>query len=363
MLFKDFDPHDDKMLRIMDNDGKIVDRKNKPDIPDEKVLDSYKLMHLVRTADLMMVSYQRQGRMYTYPPNLGQEAVGVGVAPEMQEQDWVVPAFRELGMWLTKGGRLKDHFLFWGGFEDGAKFSDAPRILPISVPIASQLVHAVGIGYAVKYKKEDSVVFTVVGDGGTSEGITHEAFNFAAVWKAPIVFIIQNNQYAISVPLRTQTASKNLAIRAHGYGMPGIQVDGNDYFAVNKATAEAAAYARAGKGPVLIEALTYRMGAHTTSDDPTLYRTKEEENSWALKDPLKRLKGYLLSKGLWDDTKEKELEVVHKAKVEEEFTIYENYPPHQVEDAFKYMYSEMPENLKQQRKSYEEFIAWKEAQK
>ncbi|MCP5106161.1 MAG: pyruvate dehydrogenase (acetyl-transferring) E1 component subunit alpha, partial [bacterium] len=195
-----------------------------------------------------------------------------------------------LGMYLLKGSKLRDHFLYWGGYEDGSKFSDAPRILPISVPITSQLIHAVGIGYAVKHKKEDSVVFTVVGDGGTSEGIFHESLNFAGVWKVPVVFVIQNNQYAISVPVKEQTNAKNLAIKSCAHGLPGIQVDGNDYFAVYKAATEAIAHAKAGKGPILIEAITYRQSAHTTSDDPTLYRTKKEEQHWEQKDPVKRLR-------------------------------------------------------------------------
>jgi pyruvate dehydrogenase E1 component alpha subunit len=319
-------------------------------------------MQFVRVADLRMVSYQRQGRMYTYPPSLGQEAIHAGVGKLIRDEDWLIPAFRELGMWMLKGGRLRDHFLYWGGHEDGSKFSDAPRIYPISVPITTQLVHAVGVGYGVRYRKEDRVVFTLVGDGGTSEGSFHEALNFAGVWKVPVVFVIENNQYAISVPVNMQTAAKNLAIKSCGYGIPGIKVDGNDFFALYRSTQEAREHAQSGKGPVLIEALTYRMGAHTTSDDPTLYRTKEEEDSWRATDPINRLKSYLVNKGVWNEDQEESLIEQYKKEIDEEFEGYENYPKYELEDVFKYHYTEMPDQLRRQKEYYEEYLAWKEAQ-
>jgi pyruvate dehydrogenase E1 component alpha subunit len=361
MLFKKFDPHKDKMFQVMDNDGKIVNPDWKPDVSDEDVLESYKFMQFERVADLMTVSYQRQGRMYTYPPNIGQEAVHVGIGKQVRDQDWLVPAFREMGMYLLKGAKLSDIFLYWGGYEDGSMFSGAPNFLPISVPIASQLIHAVGLGYAAKLKKEDSVIFGVVGDGGTSEGDFHEALNIGGAWKAPVVFIIQNNHYAISVPVKMQTAAKSLAIKACAYGIPGIQVDGNDFFAVYRAAQEAIAHAKAGNGPVLIEALTYRKGAHTTSDDPSLYRTREEEEEWEKKDPVKRLRSYLVSQGLWKEEQDEPLLESFKKEVDKEFAVYENYPAYKLEDVFKYNYKDMPEDLKQQQMAYEKFLNWKEA--
>jgi pyruvate dehydrogenase E1 component alpha subunit len=320
-------------------------------------------MNFARTADLLAVSYQRQGRMYTYPPNLGQEAIGAAMGKLMRPQDWLVPAFREMTAWLLKGARLRDIFLYFGGHEDGSIFANASNFLPSCVPIASQLPHAAGIGYAIKYKKQDSVVFTFSGDGSTSEGDFHEALNMAAVWKAPVIFTIQDNQYAISVPVKSQTASINLAVKSVAYGIPGIKVDGNDFFAVFTAGKEAMEYARSGKGPILIEAVTFRQGAHTTSDDPSLYRTLEEEKSWLIKDPLKRLRGYLVSKNLWKMENDEPLLEEFKKEVEKEFAIYENYPPYKVEDVFKFLYKEMPENLKQQQVAYEEFLQWKGAQK
>lgn len=363
MLFEEYDPRENKMLQIIDNEGQIITPQWKPDLPDDQVLETYKFMNFARTADLMAVSYQRQGRMYTYPPNLGQEAIGTAMGKLMRPQDWLVPAFREMSAWLLKGARLRDIFLYFGGHEDGSKFSGAPNFLPSAVPIASQLQHAAGIGYAIKYKKQDSVVFAFSGDGSTSEGDFHEALNMAAVWKAPVIFTLQNNQYAISVPVKSQTASVNLAVKAVAYGIPGIKVDGNDFFALYRAGIEAVEYTRAGKGPVLIEATTFRQGAHTTSDDPSLYRTIEEEKFWLEKDPIKRLRGYLASRGLWKPEDDQPLLEEYKKEVEKEFAVYENYPPYKVEDVFQYHYKEMPEDLKHQQIAYEKFLNWKEAQK
>jgi pyruvate dehydrogenase E1 component alpha subunit len=362
-MFKEFNPAQDKILKVMDNDGKIIAEKWKPGISDEEVLQAYKDMLFARTADLMAVSYQRQGRMYTYPPNLGQEAISGAMARVMKQEDWLVPAFREMGAWLAKGASLKELFLYFMGYEDGTAFKDAPKLLPISVPIASQFLHATGIAYAIKYKKEKDVVFTVVGDGGTSEGDFHEALNFAGVWKAPVVFIIQNNQFAISVPVRKQTASVNLAIKSIAYGIEGIKVDGNDFFAMYTALNTAAEHARSGKGPVLIEALTYRKGAHTTSDDPTKYRTKEEEEQWAETDPMKRLGNYLKEKSMWNNEEEEKLIAMYKKEVDRQFEEAEAYPPYKLEDVFKYTYVDMPDDLKIQQMNYEKFLKWKEAQK
>jgi pyruvate dehydrogenase E1 component alpha subunit len=360
-MIEEFNPLNGKMLQVMDEEGKIVNAKWKPDIPDEKVLEACKFMLFARTADRMAVSYQRQGRMYTYPPNLGQEAISVGAGLQMRREDWLVPAFRELGAWLLKGATLKDVFLYWGGHEDGSRYPGAPNMLPSSVPIASQLPHAVGIGYALKYLKKEGIVFAFCGDGATSEGDFHEALNFAGVWKVPVLFIVQNNQYAISVPVAKQTASRSLAIKSIAYGIDGIQVDGNDFFAVYAAVQDASANARAGKGPTLIEAMTFRRGAHTTSDDPTLYRTTEEEKKWEARDPLQRLKQYLAAKGLWDEKEESVWIEQYQQEVDARFSEAENYPPYKLEDAFRYLYEEMPEELKRQQASYEKFLNRKES--
>jgi pyruvate dehydrogenase E1 component alpha subunit len=358
-IIKEFNPIDDKLFQIIDNKGKIINEKWFPKIKDEEILKAYKSMLFARTVDQMAVSYQRQGRMYTYPLNFGQEAISCAAGMLMREEDWLVPAFRELGAYLAKGASLRDIFLYFMGYEDGNAFKGVKNIVPINVPIASQFPHAAGIGYAIKYNKKDEIVFAFVGDGGTSEGDFHEALNFAAVWKVPVIFIIQNNQFAISVPISKQTVSKNLAIKAVAYGIPGVKTDGNDLFAMYQVLKEAADYCKKGNGPILIEALTYRKGAHTTSDDPTKYRTKEEEEFWDKADPLNRLKSFLVNKNLITEEEEKKLIAQYKKETDRQFSEAENYPPYKLEDVFKYTYIDMPDVLKKQQVEYENFLKWK----
>lgn len=360
-MLKEFDATKKKMFRIMDDDGRIISDQHMPVIEDTLLVKAYHDMLFARTADLMTVSYQRQGRIFTYPPNYGQEAIHGAAAQVMRHDDWLVPAFREMGAYLAKGATLKDIFLYFMGYEVGNTWPGANHMLPIAVPIASQLPHAAGIGYAIKYKKLDEVVFAFVGDGGTSEGDFHEAMNFAAVWKVPVIFVVQNNQFAISVPFRMQTASDGIAIKSVAYGMPGIQVDGNDFFAMLRTLQEATEFCRSGKGPVLIEAVTYRKGAHTTSDDPTKYRTKEEEEEWERKDPLKRLKNHLVSKGLLDETEDGRREEQYRLEVDRIFVEAENQPAYPLEDVFKYMYADMPDDLRKQQVEHENFLQWKES--
>ncbi len=358
-MFDPFASPEATVIRVMDDEGQIVHEDRKPPLEDQEVLDGYKRMLFARTADAMAVSYQRQGRMYTYPPNLGQEAISGAFGRVMRKEDWLVPAFRELGAWIQKGARMRDIFLLWMGVEEGNRMSDAPRMLPPAIPIASQLLHAVGIGKAMRYRKEESVVFAFVGDGGTSTGDFHEALNFAAVWDAPVVFIIQNNQYAISLPLRMQTRAKTLASKAEGFGLLGLQVDGNDFFALSTVALAARKHALE-KGPVLIEAITYRRGAHTTSDDPSKYRSPEEETAWEVKDPLRRLRLYLEAKGLWDEKEERALLDAYKKEIDQEFLLAEAHHACRPEDVFKHAYKEMPVDLKYQQAEFEKYLNWKE---
>lgn len=359
-MFKTFDPLKNKIFRVMNNDGKIIEQKWMPELSDDQILKAYKDMLFARQADLMTVNYQRQGRIYTYPPNLGQEAISGAVAQVMRDEDWLVPAFRELGVYLAKGATLQEIFMYFMGYEDGSIFKKAKNMVPLSVPIASQLVHAVGIGYEIKYNKKDQIAYAFVGDGGTSEGEFHEALNIAAVWDVPVIFIIQNNQYGISTPIEKQTRSINLAVKSVAYGMKGIQVDGNDFFAMTKAVQEASNYVHSESAPVLIEAVTYRKGAHTTSDDPSKYRTKEEEQEWDKTDPLKRLKSYLIDKNLWSDEKEEKILPEYKKEIDRNFVAAENYGDYPLEDSFKFLYSEMPDNLKSQMVEQDRYINWKE---
>lgn len=201
-MFEEYNPLKKKIFRIIDNNGKVKNKKWMPEMDTKIIQKAYKDMLFARTADLMTVNYQRQGRIFTYPPNLGQEAISGAVAQVIRHEDWLVPAFREMGSWLAKGVSLKEMFLYYMGNEDACKFEGANQVVPFSVPIASQLLHATGIAYEVKLHDKKQVVYTFVGDGGTSEGDFHEAVNFAGVWKVPVVFIVQNNQYGISTPFR-----------------------------------------------------------------------------------------------------------------------------------------------------------------
>lgn len=359
-LFNDYNPIDKKQLQVIDTKGKVISKEYMPELNDKDYLKAYKDMLFARTADMQIVSYQRQGRIYTYPPNYGQEAISGALGKVMREDDWFVPAFREMGAWLAKGVSLKEIFLYFMGHEDGSRFKNANHILPISVPIASQLNHATGIGYAVKYRNKDEVVFAVVGDGGTSEGDFHEAVNFAGVWKVPVIFVVQNNQYGISTPFKVQTASEGIAIKSIAYGIKGIRVDGNDYFAMYTALQTAREYASAGNGPVLIEAVTYRKGAHTTSDDPTKYRTKEEEASWEDKDPLKRMKAWLVDHKLFSDREEKQLVEDYKKEIDRQFEEVEKEMNYPFDEIFNYMYEDLPNDLLMQKKAHERFLNRKE---
>ncbi|MFP4566129.1 MAG: pyruvate dehydrogenase (acetyl-transferring) E1 component subunit alpha [Spirochaetaceae bacterium] len=361
MLLDEFDPLSDDMVSVLDNEGRVKRTGWKQPVSDEEAVEALKQMLLARQADTMSVSYQRQGRMFTYPPNLGQEAIQVAAGMLLREDDWLVPAFRELGMWLAKGVTLKELFLYWRGHEDASRFEHARNALPLSVPVASQIPHGTGVGFAVKKAGTDQVVCACVGDGGASEGDFHEGLNFAGVWQVPVVFLVQNNQFAISVPSHRQTAARNIAAKGRAYGIPGIQVDGNDFFASYEVMKAAVDHARAGKGPVLVEAVTYRKGAHTTSDDPSRYRTKEEETEWEKRDPINRLRAYLEAKNAWSEN-EKQLLREYRKEIDRQFLEAENYGPYELDDVFRWHYEEMPEELRRQKVAYERFLNWKEAQ-
>ncbi|NMB20303.1 MAG: pyruvate dehydrogenase (acetyl-transferring) E1 component subunit alpha [Firmicutes bacterium] len=356
MLAQQYGPLQGKMLQIMDENGVILQTDLVPDRQDEAWLESYMTMLKTRSADNKALQLQRQGRMLTYAPNTGQEAAQVGSAAAMAEGDWLVPAFRELGAWLTRGVDLERVYLYWYGNELGSKFADGVRVLPISVPIGSQFQHAVGIAMASNIKGEDDVTVAYIGDGGTSIGDFSEALNFAGVFNAPVVFIIQNNQYAISVSRQKQTKAETLVQKAVAAGIPGILVDGNDLMAMYAATKEAIDRARDGGGPTLIEAYTYRLGAHTTSDDPTKYREDEEVEKWRAKDPVKRMKAYLIAKGIWSEEEDVRLIEQYDEEALEIFRKVEATGETELEDIFKYHFAEMPEHLQEQYDEYVQYL-------
>ncbi len=356
MLIRGFDPLKGKMLQILDPEGNIIDEKLNPDLNDDTLLTMYKTMLLGRVVDTKALQYQRQGRMLTYAPVKGQEAASVGVISALDKEDWMVPAFRELPGMLYKGAPLQRLLLYWLGNEEGNNLEESLRILPISVPIASQINHAAGLAYARKVQDKKEVVVAFVGDGGTSHGEFHEGLNFGAVFDVPMIVIIQNNQWAISTPRATQTKAETLAQKAIGYGINGIQVDGNDPLAMYVATKKAKENALKGMGPTLIEAVTYRMGPHTTSDDPTIYRSNEEVAEWEAKDPLKRFKAYLVDKKLWTEKEDEALAKEYNDYVNKEFKEVEATGLMPLEDTFKYNYETMHKDLQDQLEEYKAYL-------
>jgi pyruvate dehydrogenase E1 component alpha subunit len=343
-------------LEILAPDG-VVDEGLMPILTDDQILELYRNMVRMRVFDEKAVKLQRQGRMGTWPPLKGQEAAQAGVALAMGNEDWLVPAFREHGIMLMRG--VPGHLIlaYWAGDERGSAFPDGVRCFPIAVPVGSQFGHGAGLGMALALRGEQAVSVTFGGDGSTSEGDFHEALNFAGVFKARTVFVIQNNGWAISVPRSSQTASATLAQKALAYGIPGIQVDGNDAFAVYSATVEALERARNGGGPTLIEAVTYRLGDHTTADDAGRYRSEEEVRTWTGRDPILRLHRYLQAHGLWDDAREEILAEEAAKWVEAQVEALEAMAPPDPADIFRYMYAEMPANLEEQMRSLIEEVA------
>lgn len=334
-------------LEIMDTEGQ-VDEALMPTLDPSRYRDLYRDMVLMRAFDDKALKLQRQGRMGTWPPIKGQEAIQAGVALAMNEEDWLLPSFRDHGSMVLHGVPLHLVYAYWAGDERGSSFPEGVRCFPVAVPVGSQWQHGAGVGLSLKLRGEKAVAVTFGGDGSTSEGDFHEGINCAGVFAANTVFVIQNNQWAISVPLHRQTASETLAQKAHAYGVPGIQVDGNDVFAVYVAATEAIERARSGGGPSLIEAVTYRLGDHTTADDASRYREDEELKKWEARDPILRMRRFLVGQGLWDDDQEAVLAEEAHNWVDAQVKILEEMPPQQPEEIFTSMYAELPPHVAEQ---------------
>ena len=331
-------------LSILDSDGNL-DSALEPDLSATELKRLYRAMLLGRRLDERMVRLQRQGRIGTFAPIKGQEASQLGSVCTLRESDWMVPSFRETAAMLWRGWPIEKLLMTFAGHLEGGQPSPDQRDLPITIPVSTQLPHAVGLAYAAQYRQDDVVVMAYFGDGATSEGDFHEALNFAGVWHVPVVFVCQNNQWAISVPLKKQTHSRTIAQKALAYGLPGLQVDGNDVLAVYAATKEAVDRAREGNGPTLIECVTYRLGVHTTADDPTKYRSEEEVREWERKDPLTRFVEYLRKKNLLEDGLEQEVDAEIAAAVKR----FEAMAPPDVLTMFDHAYAEKPPELLAQR--------------
>ena len=356
MLTDVYNPIKGEMFQVMDKTGKIVNKKYKPNIPNELLIKMYKTMLLSRIQDEKSLKYQRQGRMLTFAPSLGQEGVQVATAAATEDRDWVSSAFRENATWLWKGQPMENILLYWCGNEEGSRIPEGVNLLPVAVPIGSQFNHAVGLGMSFQYKNEDSVVLAYIGDGGTSEGEFYEGINYAGAFNTPNIFIIQNNQFAISTSRNFQTRAATLAQKGVAAGIPCIQVDGNDIFATYAATKEAVERARNGEGPTLIEAVTYRIGPHTTADDPTIYRDAAYHEEMVTTDPLIRTKVYLIENNLWTEKDEEKTREEFDNIVEETFKRVENTGLLELEEIFKYTYEELTPNLKEQYEDYKKYM-------
>ncbi|MFA5890357.1 MAG: pyruvate dehydrogenase (acetyl-transferring) E1 component subunit alpha [Actinomycetota bacterium] len=341
-------------VEILRPDGTLVpDHGYDVGLKEQDLREIYRLMVLTRRVDQESTNLQRQGELGVYTPSLGQEAAQIGAAYALQDQDWVFPSYRELGFALARGiDPAHIMHLFRGTWHGGLWDYREHRFAPYSVPIASQALHAVGFAKGAKLDGKDCVTIACFGDGATSEGDFHEACNFAGVWRAPVVFFCQNNQYAISVPLAKQTAAIAIAHKALGYGFPGVRVDGNDVLACYVVVREALRRARAGEGPTLVEALTYRRGPHSTADDPTRYRSNEELAKWEALDPLARFRSYCETEQVLDE------EFVQQCNDEGDRTATQlrrdivGAGPLDPKLLFEHVYNEMPPTLVRQQQAY-----------
>jgi len=338
--------------QIIDNEGKPV-VSTLPEIANdrERLIKLYKAMLKTRLFDKKAISLQRRGQLGTYASSLGQEAIGAAIGTIMKDEDVLFPAYREYAAQFLRGVKMSEILLYWGGNEQGMNFQGSRRDFPICVPIASQAPQAVGAAYAMQLRGEKRVAVCVLGDGATSKGDFYEAINAAGVWNLPIVFIINNNRWAISLPQDKQTHAQTLAQKAIAAGIAGEQVDGNDAIALHTRIEQAIEKARSGVGPTVIEALTYRLCDHTTADDASRYRSEDElQENWQY-EPIKRLNLYLNKMGFWSDRDEEKLQVRCQDEIDSAVHEYLNTPVQSPESMFDHLYATLPDNLVQQRDS------------
>jgi pyruvate dehydrogenase E1 component alpha subunit len=316
-----------------------------------RLIELYRGMVLTRRFDAKAIALQRTGRLGTYASSLGQEAVTVGLAHAMRAEDVLLPSYRETGAQICRGVSLVELLLYWGGDERGSDFAGPRADFPVAVPIASQCLHATGVAYAFKLRREPRVAVCVSGDGSTSNGAFYEAINSAGAWQVPAVFVICNNHWAISMPRSAQTATATLAQKALAAGIPGEQVDGNDAIAVRHQVGRAVERARAGEGPSVVEALTYRMSDHTTADDATRYRDGETVSAEWAKDPIARLRTFLGEAGHWTKADEERLIDGVNREIDTAVEQYLATPPPEPASMFDHLYAELPPALLRQRQA------------
>ncbi len=346
-------------LQVLEPSGKVHEALL-PALPGETLVALYEAMVRTRILDTRMLALQRQGRIGFYGTCKGQEAATVGSGLAAGPQDWIFPALRESAVLLLRGFPL-DRYVAQlvgnsldetHGRQMPCHFSSARhRFVSLSSPIGTQILQGMGAAWAAKIRREPVVSLTYFGDGATSEPDFHAALTFGAVHKVPCVFFCQNNQFAISVPFALQTASDGIAVKAKAYGMPGVAVDGNDVLAVYSVTQEAVERARSGGGPTLIEAITYRLEGHSSSDDPTRYRDEEVTRQWLLRDPIVRYRNFLFAQGLLDEAREAEIASAQKAAIDEAITAAEAAPPPETDTLFTDVYAQVPPHIAEQREA------------
>lgn len=341
-----------EQYRVLDEKSEVVSELPSFARDPEALVALYRAMVLTRTFDSRAVALQRTGKLGTFASSLGQEAISVGIGAAMAEDDVLVPSYREHGAQFMRGMPLQNTLLYWGGDERGSDFPGiARKDFPNAVPIGTQIPHAVGAAFAMKLKGEKRAVVGVVGDGGTSKADFYEGMNMAGVWKAPVVLVVNNNQWAISYPRAKQTAAQTIAQKAIAFGIPGLQVDGNDVIAVRQCVAEALERARRGEGPTLIEAVCYRLCDHTTADDATRYRTTEEVNAaWKI-EPVARLREYLHRNGVWNKDREEALQKECADAVAKAVEAYQSTPAPPVDFMFDKLYATLPASMEDQLKT------------
>jgi 2-oxoisovalerate dehydrogenase E1 component alpha subunit len=347
----------DDLRRVLDDDGRPLAGAKVPSIPDATLRRVFDVMTLTRIVDDRMMRLQRQGRLGFYMKSIGEEASHFAAAP-LADSDWVFPSYREQGAWFWRGYTVQQFIdQLFGNEDDPIKGRQMPvhhsaswlNLVSISSPVGTQIPQAVGAAYAAKVMGRRDVAMAFFGEGTSSTGEFHVGLNFAGVWKAPCVFVCRNNGWAISVPREKQTAARTFAQKAIGYGIPGVRVDGNDLLAVWQVATEAIERARAGGGPTLIEALTYRVQGHSSSDDPSVYRDPKEPEVWERKDPLGRLRNYLRHRGLWSEGWEQELSARYDQQITDALAAADRKPAPAVATLFDDVYAELPWHLREQR--------------
>lgn len=347
----------ESVVSILRPDGSVEKGASVPDVPPEDLVRLYRMMLLNRRVDERMTRLQRQGRIGFYIGSTGEEAAVFGSTFAMAPEDWILLCYRELGAALWRGYPLYEFFCqLFGNSEDAVKGRQMPnhyalpqyKIGSISSPVGTQIPQAAGVAMGAKIMGARDAVLVYFGEGATSSGDFHSGVNFAGVFKAPLILLCRNNRWAISVPFSKQTASDSVAIKAQAYGIPGVQVDGNDLLAVISATRQAAERARVGDGPTLVEALTYRVTPHSTSDDPRAYRDEDEVKPWLDRDPILRVKRYLIRESLWSEEKDLDLEEQIKLEIQNELRKAEAHGPPSMEAMFEDVYEQMPWHLRDQ---------------